>query len=180
MAEQSLHEPPRLPQVVVLDFMHVPPWQQPLRHERKLQLPPPPDELPLDDPLDPELLPDDEVERAHVPAWHDWLLLVQSTHDTPLKPHAESSRPTLQLPFESQQPPQVAAQPPLASSPESPAVASSVAAPSSPVAMPPELFVLPPPLMSLPLALPAPAPPLDPPDDEPVIALASRLGVTEV
>jgi hypothetical protein len=171
-----------LPQLVVLGFMHVPPWQQPVRHVSKLQFPPPrlPDDDPLDepddDPLDPELLPDDDVEPAHVPAWHDWLLPVQSTHDTPLKPHAESSRPTLQLPFESQQPPQVAAQPPLASSPESSAVASSVATL-------PELLVLPPPvppLMSPPLVFPAPAPPLDPPDDAPVIALASRLGVTEV
>ena len=179
MAEQSLHEPPKLPQVVALDFMHVPPWQQPLRQLRRLQFPPLPDELPDDDPLDPELLPDDEVEPEHVPAWHDWLLPVQSTHDTPLKPHAELSRPTLQLPFESQQPPQVAAQPPLASS----AVASSVTAPSSPVATLPELPVLPPPvppLMSPPLVFPAPEPPLDPPDDEPVTALASRLGVTEV
>jgi hypothetical protein len=69
---QSLHVPPKLPHVVLLARMHDPPWQQPFRQLRRLQLPvrPPleepdelPDELPLDDPLDEPL-----VVLLHAPA----------------------------------------------------------------------------------------------------------------
>lgn len=100
---------------------------------------------------------------------------MQSTHDTPFSPQAESSRPTPQLPFESQQPPQIAAQPvaasSLASSPSS--LASSPAAASSPVGVPPELAA---PLLLRPTPLELPELPLDPPDDISVVP-ASRLGV---
>jgi hypothetical protein len=56
---------------VSLDRMHDPPWQQPVRQVRKLQLPPrppleEPDELPEEEPL----LPPDEllVAAPHAPA----------------------------------------------------------------------------------------------------------------
>ena len=109
VAVQSLQVPPRLPQVVLLGFWQLPPWQHPVRQLRKLQLPPP--EEPLDDP---EELPLDEllVGAAHDPLWHVWLNDVQSLHVPPWVPQDESSRPELQLPFESQHPlVQVAAQP---------------------------------------------------------------------
>jgi hypothetical protein len=158
VAEQSLQAFPRLPHVAVLDVMQVPPWQQPLRQVSRLQLPPPPDELPLDDPdelpLDePDELPLDEPDvAAHAPLWQDWLLAVQSTHDKPCAPHDVSSVPSVQLPFESQQPAQIAAHPPpsselLASSPVT--VASSPELPepvvSSPL-LPPLLLFNPGPL----------------------------------
>lgn len=130
-----MQELPRFPQVVVLGFMQVPPWQQPVKQLSALQLPPPepplddPDELPLEDPD--ELPLEDPDSAAHAPLWHVWLVAVQSTHDDPCSPHAESSVPMPQLPFASQQPPQFAAQPlPLASSPVAPS--SPALAPSSP------------------------------------------------
>jgi hypothetical protein len=147
---QSLHVAPRVPHVALLVFMQLPPWQHPLRQLRRLQFPPPPplllldDELPLLDPDDELPLLLDDMGPEQTPVWHDWLVPVQSTHDAPFNPHAESSRPTLQLPAESQQPPQMAGQPPPSSplsSPSSLVVASSpAAAPSSPLVALPELL----------------------------------------
>jgi len=80
---QSLQDPPRFPQVASLGFAQEPPAvQHPVRHVRRLQLPPPPledepDELPLDDPEeepdelpldDPEEEPLDPVPPVHAPA----------------------------------------------------------------------------------------------------------------
>jgi hypothetical protein len=153
-----------LPHVALLAFMHVPPWQQPLRQLSRLQLPPDdpeelplddpeelplddPEELPLDEPLDdPEELPLDEpVPRAHDPLWHVWPVTVQSTQAVPPMPHAEVSLPPAQLPLMSQHPPQIAAQPP-ASSPLA----------SSPMTTEPLLLPLPLPLPLLVLPLPPP------------------------
>ena len=161
VAVQSLQVVPRLPQVDALGFMHVPPSQQPFKQFRRLQLPPPPEEpLPLDDPDElPLLLPDDDVDAPeHVQLWHDWPVAVQSMHDPPLTPHTDGSRPVLQLPLESQHPPQTAAHPVVASSPapSSALLASSVAAPSSPGETLPELFEPVPLLISPPLVPPEP------------------------
>jgi len=99
---------------------------------------------------------------------------VQSTHETPSSPQAESSRPTLQLPDVSQHPPHVAAQPvTLLSSPSPPALASSPAVvPSSPVSTLPPLAA---PLLLRPTPLPLPELPLEPPDDD-VLASAFFTG----
>jgi hypothetical protein len=88
--------------------MHVPPWQQPVRQLRKLQLPPPPDEpdelpdepdeLPLEDPLD------EPLALPHDPPWQVWCDEVQSLHVAPCTPQAESSVPGLQAPLLSQHP----------------------------------------------------------------------------
>jgi hypothetical protein len=89
---------------------------------------------------------------------------VQSTHDTPLRPHADWSRPKSQLPFESQQPPQIAAHPPppCASVASSFGVAPSSAAPSSPGAALSSSPRAPPPLEEFaPLLLELLAPPED-------------------
>jgi hypothetical protein len=172
---QSLHVPPRLPQVELLACMQVPPWQQPLRHVRRLQVPPLPPLDDVDDPLD-ELLPLllpllEDVEPPHVPVWHDCPVTVQSVHDAPFNPHADSSLPRLQLPDESQHPPQTAAHPP-PSSPPSGVLASSVVASSPPVVAP----ELPPaPLLLRPTPLLSPEPLLDPLDD--VALPASCVGV---
>ncbi len=156
MAVQSLQLPPRLPHDVLLDFMHVPPWQQPVKQLNVLQLPPPepplddPEDDPLDDPLDdPEDDPlDDPDVSAHDPPWQTWLLAVQSTHETPCRPHAELSVPFVQLPLESQQPLQIAAQP-LLSSPEPLASSLMTVLPLLlPLPLPPLLL---PPLLLLPL-----------------------------
>lgn len=156
---QSLQALPRLPHVVSLGFMHLPPWQQPVRQLSRLQLPPDdplddpeelplddPDELPLEEPLDdPEELPLDEPVPAHDPLWHVWLVTVQSTQPVPPMPHAESSLPPAQLPLVSQHPPQTAEQP-LASSPLA----------SSPMTTEPLLLPLPLPVPLLELPLPPP------------------------
>jgi hypothetical protein len=140
VAVQSLHELPKLPHVVELGFMHVPPWQQPVRQLSKLQLPPPdepeelPDELPLEDPLD-ELL----VALPHDPPWQLCIAEVQSLHVAPWTPQAESLVPGLQAPFVSQHPLHDAAQPlaalsvaPLEPDPSSPEDAP-LSVPSPPV-----------------------------------------------
>jgi hypothetical protein len=105
---------------------------------------------------------------------------VQSLQVTPFNPQAESSRPMLQLPDVSQQPPQMAGHPPPPSSPppSSPSVAvvASSEASSSPVDVLPELLAPVPPLMSLLLELPEL---LDPPD-EVFGAPESFFGVTVV
>jgi len=180
---QSLHAFPRLPQVDAPGFMQVLPWQQPFKQLRRLQVPPAPPDEPDDRPLDepdelPLLLPDDDVDApVHVPVWHDWPVAVQSMHATPLAPHADGSRPVLQLPLESQHPPQAAAHAVVASSPapSSALLASSVAAPSSPGEALPELLAPVPPLMSPPLVLAAPPDPLE---DASLDTPASFLGVT--
>jgi hypothetical protein len=120
VAVQSLQLPPKVPQVALLDFMHDPPWQQPLRHVSKLQLPPPPLDEPLEEPEELPLDPPDEllVTSAQDPLWHVWLMDVQSLQVAPWTPQDESSMPELQLPFASQHPVQVVEQalaPPLSS-----------------------------------------------------------------
>jgi hypothetical protein len=145
---QSRQLPPKLPHVVLLDLMQVPPWQQPVRQLRKLQLPPPdePDELP-DEPEEPPLAdPPDEllIAAAHDPLWQVWPIDVQSLHVEPWIPQAESKVPLLQLPFMSQHPMHVGAQA-LAALP----VSALEPDPSSPDAVP---------LSSLPVGVFSPGP----------------------
>jgi hypothetical protein len=182
VAEQSLQVAPNVPQVASLCFMHFPPWQQPERHETRLQFPPePPDEPlepeePLLDPEDEPLEPEDPAPPVHVPDWQVWPVAVQSTQLTPFKPHADSSRPTLQLPLASQHPPQIAAHPLVASPPSSPA-SSPTELSSPPVGDPPELVLLGAPLLLLlrptPLVLPEELP-LELPEEELLLPASAR------
>jgi hypothetical protein len=204
VAVQSLQVAPNDPQVELLEVMHFPAWQQPERQLRALQLPEPlelpddddplelpdeepldePDEEPLELPDDDELLDDplddpeelDDVPPLHAPALQVPPVAVQSMQLTPSRPHAESSRPTLQLPLASQQPPHTAAHPVTASSPPSSPASSTVASPvSSPLEDPPEL-VLPAPLLLRPTPLVLPELlPLELPDE--VLVPASTLGL---
>jgi hypothetical protein len=176
VVEQSLHALPRLPQAVVLVFvMQVLPWQQPVRQLSRVQLPdvPPdePDELPLAEPDG--LPPEDPEPVAHDPLWQVSLATTQSTQSAPCSPQTESSVPSLQVPFTSQQPAQVAAQLP----PSSEALASSPAVVAS---SPPEL-PLSSPLLGVPPPLPLPLlpPPLEEssPDDVGLLAAPASCGV---
>jgi hypothetical protein len=182
VAVQSLQELPKFPQVVSLDCMHMPFWQQPVKQLPALQWPElpldepdddpldDPDELPLDEPEDdPDELPLDEPDMpTHVPIEpHVWFVAVQSTHAAPFVPHAVLSLPTPQWPDRSQHPLQIAAHP----------LASSLLA-SSPGAAPLLLVLLLvlPPLLLLPLLplLLRPAPP----DDEAEASLGTPASCT--
>jgi hypothetical protein len=148
LAVQSLQVIPRLPHVVSLLFMQVPPWQQPLRQLPRLQpRPPPPDEpdelpeeLPLEDPLDDPL---DEllVGSPQVPAWHTWFTPVQSLQVEPWVPQAESSIPELQDPFMSQHPVVHVAAQALAALPPSPPALEEASSPEElPLSSPEGIF----------------------------------------
>jgi hypothetical protein len=99
-----------LPHAVLLDLMQLPPWQQPLKQLRRLQLPPPPEE-PEDEPDELPVPPDELlVALVHDPAWQTCMTVVQSLHVEPCMPHAVSEPPELHDPFMSQHPMHVEAQ----------------------------------------------------------------------